>query len=800
MDKFVTEINNVYDGKPFDAERGLTFEEARVRAENGFGNAVKNTTSKSYLKIFADNLLSVFNLLGLLCLIALLSVNAHHLSNYAFVIIYFFNISIGIVQEIRAKLTVDRLSLVKSPKAVVVRDGKRLELNTSEIVCDDLIELMSGDQIPADSTLVSGCVDADESLLTGESVSIRKTIGDPLLSGSFIMSGKCLAKVERVGKNSYAQTLTDKAKKFKKTHSELLSSTTMIIRTIGILILPIAALTAFVQYKLPHTDAYHVVTATTSVIIGMIPAGMIFLLTLSLAVGIIKLARENTLVQDMYSLEMLARVDALCLDKTGTITDGRMTVYNCTVLNADYDVTAIIASMEAALGSVNQTSRALAEHFKSDVIYEPERTLAFSSERKYSAVKFAQGVFALGAPEYLAGSDDEHIGELISLHTSAGRRVLLLAVAGGIDGGGVSGEILPIALVALEDNVRPDAIKTINWFKENGVFVKVISGDDATTVSKIAERAGIDGADKYVSLYGLTDEEVAAAASRYNVFGRVSPEQKAVLIKALKADGRTVAMTGDGVNDILAMKEADCAISIASGSTAPKKLSHIVLLDDNFDSLPKVVAEGRRVINNIQQSSSLYLMKTIFTIVFALISVATFSPYPFSTGMLLPLEFFIIGLPSFFLSLQPNDSLVKGTFKKQVFANAAPSALILVLNVMLARYAYAFGLDTTGIAESLNVFALVFGGYVCLLIICLPLNNYRFCLISAIALLIVLLINFADFPAIFSFPPLRLMADWKAIVFLLILVLIDIPIFYAFDVLTKKLGIKVSLIDRKAKK
>ena len=790
------ELKNVFDNGIFDSRNGLTEDMAKARAASGFGNYVKNKTSKSYLKIFADNLLSVFNLLGLLCFVALISVGAEHLSNYAFVIIYSFNIVIGIVQEIRAKRTVDRLSLVKAPNAVVIRSGEKKEIPVDAVVIDDLICLKIGDQIPADCILTDGCVETDESLLTGESVTVKKQVGDQLLSGSFVMSGSCYAKVEGVGENSYVRKLTKKAKSYRRARSELLTSAMKIIKMVGALILPIAALTALVQLKSVGPDAKMIVTATTSVIIGMIPVGMIFLLTLALAVGIIKLASHNTLVQDMYSLESLAHADTLCLDKTGTITDGKMNVYGQTVLDASVDVTKVIASMQAALGEQNQTANALSAYFKSDCLYSAEKTLPFSSARKYSAVELECGTFAVGAPEYLLKGNAK-VDEIVFFHTSSGRRTLILVKTDGIGEDAIFGNVTPVAVIVLEDNVRPQAITTIKWFKDNGVAVKVISGDDALTVSKIAERAGVDGADRYVSLQNATEEEVISYAKEYNVFGRVSPEQKAVLIRALKSDGKTVAMTGDGVNDILAMKEADCAISVASGSPAAKQLSHIVLLDDNFDSMPKVVKEGRRVINNIQQSSSLYLMKTLFTIVFAVISIVTLSPYPFNPGMILPLEFIIIGLPSFFLSLQPNDAIAKGKFTYQVFSNAIPSALILVMNALIARYAFIFGVDVTGIHDSLIVFALVFGGYVCLFIMCQPLNNYRFYLIAGILVLIIVILNFADFTlfgsTVFPFPALRINTDWQALLFILALVAVDIPIFYGFDVLTKKLGFKVNL-------
>ena len=783
-------------------ENGLNDEQVAIRAQHGKINKVKRKSSKSYFKIFADNLLTVFNFLGLACLIALLSVGANHLGNYAFVVIYTVNITIGIVQEIRAKHAVEKLSIVKAEKIKVVRNGEITELYADEIVLDDVIELLAGNQIPADCVLADGTVETDESLLTGESVTVKKETGDTLYSGSFIVSGSCFARVEKVGEDCYVQTLTKKAKRFKRTHSELLTSSHRIIKMIGVLIVPIAVATALMQLKTTN-DVFSIVTATTSVIIGMIPAGMIFLLTLALAYGIVKLSAGNTLVQDMYSLEMLARIDTLCLDKTGTITDGNMSVFAAQPLAHGVDVNAIISSMQIALNDDNPTARALKKYFRSDVVLTPLKTLPFSSVRKYSAVTFEEGSFVLGATEFvLKDGLSQEISKFVRSHAENGRRVVILAKTDKLTDTGDIGAVEPILLIALEDNVRKQAESTIRWFSENDVEIKVISGDDPLTVSKIAERAGVKNADRYISLFGLSDEAVVAAAKVYSVFGRVSPEQKALIIRTLKENGRTVAMTGDGVNDILAMKEADCAISVAAGTAAAKQLSHIVLLNNDFDSLPMVVKEGRRVINNIQQSSSLYLMKTLFTIVFSVISIITLSRYPFSPNMILPLEFFIIGVPSFFLSLQPNDERVKGRFTFEVFSKAIPGAMILVINALLAKYCYVLGFDLgQGLGDSIIVFSLVFGGYVFLLLLCLPLNNYRFYLIAAVTVMIVLCINFCDTSLfglkLFSFPPIRLMADWQAMVFLLSLVLIDIPIYYAAVVITAKIERHSKLKNKK---
>ena len=777
-------------------ETGLTSADVEARVNAGKTNYVKNSSTKSYFRIFFDNICTFFNLLGLVCFIALLSVSGsvkQSISNYAFIFIYAANATIGIIQEIRSKIKVEQLSLVKAPTATVVRDGEKIVVGVKDIVIDDIIILSAGDQIPADCIVESGEVEANEALLTGESVPIIKTFGDALLSGSFIVGGSCYARVDKVGKDSFVQTLTLKARKFKKTDSELVASMNRIIKTVGLLIVPLAALTVLIQYGVIGNDLPKTVTATTSVIIGMIPAGMFFLTTLALTVGIINLASKQTLVQDMYSLEMLARVDTICLDKTGTITSGDMTVCETIAFDNSLDVGQIIISMEDALAADNQTSAALRAAFSCETTLPAKSTVAFSSARKFSAVEFGCGAFALGAPEFVLKDMTAELKEEVRKQMEQGRRVLMLARVGGINDNDITGEAAPAALIAIEDVIRPQAAATIRWFYENDVAVKVISGDDPLTVSKIAKKVGVIGAENYVSLFGMSDEEVVAAAKKYSVFGRVSPEQKAVLVKTIKSENHTVAMTGDGVNDILAMKEADCSISVASGSSAAKNLAHIVLLNNDFDAMPAIVKEGRRIINNVQQTASLYIMKTIFTIVFAVTAIILRTSYPLTTGMMLPLEFFIIGLSGFFLSLQPNDKRVRGKFISNVLSNSVPGAIILIMNTMLAHYAYVFGIDLTGIEDSLIVYALVSGGYVCFFIMCLPLNRYRFFLVTGIFILIALSLTFADFTVfnqpMFEFSPLRF-KNWQALLFLLALIFVDIPFFYGADRIAKKIGVK----------
>ena len=476
---------------------------------------------------------------------------------------------------------------------------------------------------------------------------------------------------------------------------------------------------------LGRTELNAIIRSTVAVVIGMIPSGMLLLTSLALTVGILRLMSQNTLVQDLYSLEMLARVNVLCLDKTGTITDGRMKVNDCMLLNnpTNFTINEILGSCLSALHDNNQTSIALNNYFGHSSALKPSATIPFSSKRKLSAVTFDEiGTVAMGAPEFVLGTVPDKIDRIINQYASSGLRVLIVALSSGkIVGDKLPSAFKPLAIISIADNIREDAAQTIRWFKENDVAVKIISGDNPVTVSEVARRVGVANADKYISLEGLNEKEVASVANQYTVFGRVTPEQKAILVKAIKSEGNTVAMTGDGVNDILALKEADCAVSVASGSDAAKNVSHIVLLDNNFASMPKVVYEGRRVINNIQNSSSMYLMKTLFTTIFAIISIILGQRYPFETNNLMLMEIFVIGVPTFFLSLQPNTNRVQGKFLPTVLSRAVPFALVLVLAAQSTQFiAYLQPEYFQAHTKEISVVIITFSGLAMLYRVCLP--------------------------------------------------------------------------------
>ena len=729
-----------------ELDRGLTTAQVQTRFSQFLFNDTNKKYSKSYASIFAGNICTFFNLLCLLAFIALIIANTQGLTNYLVIFITTANIVIGIIQEIRSKLSIDKLSLMAANTAKVVRDGEVTEIPLSEIVLDDVLILELGNQVPADCILAEGAVEVNESLLTGESVSVKKQPGDILYAGSFISSGSGKFRVEKVGKETYLQKLTSKAKKYKRPNSELMNSTKWIIKVIGVLIIPIAIGIFFKMYNtyyegVPGSEnvadwlfskqVNYAIQRTCTVVIGMIPSGMLLLTSVALAVGVIRLAKHNTLVQDLYSLEMLARVNVLCLDKTGTITDGRMKVNDCIILNTvgDLSLKDIMGSMLSALDDNNQTSIALFNHFGHSDKLSAVTKIPFSSKRKLSAVTFDEaGTFVFGAPEFVLKPLPSKVERIIKQYAQLGMRVLVLAhSATPIVGEKLPAILRPVAVISIADNIREDAIETIKWFRENDVAVKVISGDNPVTVSEVARRAGIAGADKYISLEGLNDSEVENVAGKYTVFGRVTPEQKAILVRAIKAEGNTVAMTGDGVNDILALKEADCAISVASGSEAARNVSHLVLMDNNFNSMPKIVAEGRRVINNIKNSSSLYLMKTLFTaLLAALVLIIPGMVYPFMPKNMLLLEVCVIGIPSFFLSLQPNNARVQGKFITHVISRAVAGGVLMILCVMSMYIAnVANNEEFGGYYIAMSMIALTFSGLVMLYRVCQPFNAYR---------------------------------------------------------------------------
>ena len=723
-------------------EKGLTSEQVELRFSQFLFNDVNKKYSKSYTSIFVGNICTFFNLLCLIVALALVYAGAP-VSQFLFVAIFAANLLIGIVQEILAKKQIDKLSVLISATAKVMRDGVKQEIGVRDIVLDDIILLEAGQQIPADCILLDGNVEINESLLTGESVPVKKAAGETLYAGSYVASGSCRVRADKVGKATYLNSLTSKAKKYKKPRSEIMNSIRLFIRVIGVLIPFVAAAMFWINWQATGADMSLTIQFTGAVIIGMIPSGLLLLTSFAMAIGVMRLAKKQTLVQDLYSLEMLARVNVLCLDKTGTITDGRMTVNDCMILNnfVDYTLEEVMGSMLFALEDNNQTSIALYNRFGHSNALRATATIPFSSKRKLSAVTFGEtGTFAMGAPEFVLRPMPPKIDKIVKQYAAAGMRVLLLAYSPSpISGGRLPSLFRPAAIITLADNIRSDAIDTIKWFRENDVEIKIISGDNPVTVSEVARRVGVKNAGQYISLDGLTDIEVENVANQYTVFGRVTPEQKAILVRTIKKQGNTVAMTGDGVNDILALKEADCAVSVASGSEAARNVSHLVLMDNNFLNLPNVVYEGRRVINNIKSSAALYIMKTLFTVLLAAFCFILGSQYFFTTNNMLLFETLVTALPSVVLALQPNGERVKGKFIPFVLSRSIPGAVTLILCVLAVYVGVTvlpqeFGtiqVDVNVKGEMMQhinplfVLAVTFGGLVMLFRLLSPFNLLR---------------------------------------------------------------------------
>ena len=899
--------NNVTRFEP-SIEHGLNEDQVNQRIKEGFVNDNQKQYSKTYRQIFINNIFTFFNILCLVVAVALIIVKEY--KNLAFMAILLCNTVIGIVQEIKAKKTIDKLSIVTAPTTTVIRDSLTRELPVKELVLDDIVKFKNGKQISADCIVIEGEIEVNESLLTGESIAVKKGPGDTLYAGSFITSGTCFAKVNRVGQDCYIQKLQAKAKRYSKPKSELLRSLKLITTFITIIIIPLGSIIAIknhqsasenittpifgqggivtvegiAQNKVPvplaeftdediskaeedillsfditeenfsaiqqiqitysnkvsgnisisSVDIYKLekqelpdgsfsyapnpsplaswkynensfddvdkgngydkyldgsyrldssgeyiitnpfeqnanlnvrltiqsrgygyddtpeeqeiiknevfritVTKTAGSLIGMIPAGLFLLVTIALAVSVVKLAKSKTLVQELYCIEMLARVDCICLDKTGTITDGTMKVKDiidiAPINPKEPTVDTIMGAFIGAVEDNNLTSIALQDRFGVNFEFKKIATVPFSSARKLSAVTFEdKGTYVLGAPEFVYQGKSKKINAIVAKKASMGYRVLMLAHSEkAIVDGKVPTNCSPIALITLEDHIREEAYDTIRWFKENGVQVKVISGDNPSTVAEIAGKVGIEGANDYISLDGLSPQEVETIANEYTVFGRVSPDQKAILVRTLKRHGKTVAMTGDGVNDILAMKESDCSVAMASGSDAAKNVAHLVLLDSNFANMPKVVLEGRRVINNIQSSASLYLMKTLFVMAITFLSILStnlFTGYPFDPVQFMLLEFFIIGAPSTLLALQPNKEKIHGNFIANIILNCFSQALCLVLTVVFIYLASARNLVpglNLDIANSMAVIAITYVGAIILTNICRPFNTLR---------------------------------------------------------------------------
>ena len=727
---------------------GLTDEEVRQRVEEGLTNRADISTDKTTKEIVISNVFTYFNLIFLVITILLIMVGSFR--NLTFLPIIIGNTVIGIVQEIRAKKTLEKMSLLNAPRADVIRNGSVKQISTEKLVKDDVILLTAGKQICADAVVISGNIQVNESLLTGEADEVEKTEGSTLMSGSFVVSGECYARLEKVGNESYISKLSLEAKSMGgKEQSEMIRSINLIVKWVGIVIIPIGLILFWQSHFVNGESITKSVTSTVAAIIGMIPEGLYLLTTVALALSTMKLARKKVLLHDMKSIETLARVDVLCVDKTGTITEPDMKlkeIFLCKNSGADGTQTALTLDelksliLDYANASVDNNATMLAlKAYAADALTNNTSALhrttvsqqAFSSSLKYGSVTFSDGTYLLGAPEFIMHEDFARIEEEIIPYADKGDRVLLFARYDGENvENGINGSVTPLGFVALANPIRENAVKTFEYFKSQGVAIKVISGDNPRTVSRIAIQAGIESAESFVDAATLdTEDKIADAVNKYTVFGRVTPKQKKQLVKALQAKGHTVAMTGDGVNDILAMKDADCSVAMASGSEAAAQAAQVVLLDSDFAHMPDVVYEGRRVVNNIQRSASLFLVKNIFSLLLSLFSVILMVTYPLEPAQVSLISMFTIGVPGFLLALEQNKDRIKGHFITNVMLKALPGGLTDVIAVgALVVCGEVFCISDASIG-TIATLVLSVVGFMILFKISEPLNGMKYAVI-----------------------------------------------------------------------
>lgn len=748
-----------------DIKKGLSSEQVSLRIEANLVNKTKMIAGKTYWEIIRTDVLTFFNIMLLVVAGFMVFANLYDgkadtpwYDGLFFLIVLILNVIISLYQDLKAKHLMNKLKVITTPKARVIRDGELLGIKPDEIVLHDIIVLKAGDQIPSDSMLLDQTVLVNESMLTGEGHNIVKNIGDTLFSGSYITSGSCRAKVIRVGKENYIESITEKAKSFSRNPSHILKSLKVLFRYLGVIIIGLSAITIAVYAGYGHFNSVEgfaqMIRPIAGVVVAMVPAGLYLLSSVTLASGVLSLYRKKANVQDFYSIEMLARSDILCVDKTGTITDGNINVKKVEIIgkSTEQEVAQIINSLITATKDENVTARALKEYFGSAEITEASVALPFSSENKYSGFSTKLGItYIIGALEFMNVKNKDVLLKQSEEYTSKGYRLLILAKGKAeITGNKYDGDLEAIAFVVLQDHIKEDALETFKWFQDNGVKVKVISGDNALTVSEIAHLAGIDGAEKYISLEGKSIEEVKGLANDYVVFGRVTPEQKEALVIALKEADHVVAMVGDGINDILALKRADCSIAMNSGSLSARNVSHVVLMEDNFSTMPAVVGEGRRVINNLQRTGSLFLTKTFYAIATSIIglivTIATHDKYiyPFSTDNLLLWETFGIGLAAFFIALEPDSKPINKGFLSNILKKAIPSFSIILFSSFVCYFlfilqtneivytgVYDYGVDLlhTGAgrygATAMAIMCYSFISLFVLYMTCRPLSLYR---------------------------------------------------------------------------
>ena len=735
---------------PLDLNKGLTEEQVQSRIDDGLVNRIPKHVSKSYWKIFYDNVINFFNIL-LFSIAALMIVAKIKFTSFAFLLILVINIAIGLFQDIKARRLTDKLKVVSYPMVTVLRNGREFKIPANELVLSDVVILSLGDQISADGTIVDGMVEVNESILTGESISVKKSINTQVLSGTYITSGKAKCRVDHLGKSNYAERLQASARLFKKPKSEILKTLNLIFRIIGFTVIFIALaliITYIARGKLDpaNTNEFAIGVGTIAgSLVAMIPTGMYLLTSMTLAVGAVRLANRGMLVQELYCIESLARADVLCLDKTGTITDGSMRVHDLIAFNNDAEsLKAILKTLVTATGDSNVTASAIKNAYE-DIAEVPYfSALPFNSERKISAVMLKDGrSVILGAREFVPHKDTS-VDKKCEDIESKGLRVLVIGMYPQVVTPETKlNDCKILGILVLEDHIRDDAVANIEWFQNNGVKICIISGDSPISVSAIANNVGINNAEKFISLEGMPIEEVKRIANDYVVFGRVSPEQKQAIIESLKDHGHTVAMTGDGVNDILALKVADCSIAMASGADAAKNTAHLVSMNSNFSTLPDVVSEGRRVVNNLQRTCSLFLVKTIFAAFFTFVTLIMMwsNPdvrYPFTPNNMYVWELLTIGIGALFLSLQPNNERIGSAFLANILTRSVPAAITVVLLSMtyfLVTIATGGTFISFEAATAMAVLTFSIFSYVILFRVCMPFDIYRVALLIALIII-----------------------------------------------------------------
>ena len=744
-------------------EDGLNTNQVSSRIKHGYINYDTNIKTKSIWQIILYNSFTLFNIINLCLGLLIFSVNSY--KNLLFLGVVVCNTLISIIQEIRSKLVVDKLSIISSKSASVIRDGKNKIININEVVLDDIINYKRGSQIIADSVIKEGIVEVNESLISGEENLITKKEGDFLYSGSFIVSGKCICRVERVGLDNYSSKITKEAKYIKKINSEIMKTLNRIIKIMSIIIIPIGILLLLKEYNLDKnmTDA---VINTVAALVGMIPEGLVLLTSTVLAVSVIRLSKRNVLVRQLYCIETLARVDTICLDKTGTLTEGVMEVEDVIVLNDKYDYKSILSAIARVFTDDTPVMQAISKKFNKRVKYEVISKEPFSSEKKYSSITFKEGKYMLGAPDILDTSDE--MKELIEKYSD--NRLILL-----------KDKKDNIALILLKDKIRYQAKNTLEYLRKENIDIKIISGDNEKVITRIAKRLGFKNI-KCIDMSLNHTNMNHHIVEDYNIFSRVSPDQKKDLIKALKGNGHVVAMTGDGVNDVLALKEADCSIAMSSGSDAARNVSELVLLDSNFEAIPKIIEEGRRTINNVERSASLFLTKTIYATILAILFLFIPMDYPFEPIQLSLISVITIGIPAFVLALEPNNNIIKGNFFLNILKKSLPGGLTIVINILfIILISKIFNLSNS-IISTMAVILVAITGFILLFKICDKFNKLRISLF--IFLIILFLSSIIGLPKLFEITILKPIY----LIYIAILFILDIGLFNVlYNLCNKKL-------------